>query len=111
MILFPYRLKTLVTGLVAFALILAFVPDSLSSEWYAGPILGALVVILDGILWGRKCWDVYPVVPICAISVLALIYHVFERDHKLVSLLPLSLGFVGMHTLLYTLGKLDSGNS
>jgi hypothetical protein len=108
MLLFPYRLKNLVTGLVALVLILTLVPDSFSSEWYAGPIMGALVVILDGVLWGQKSWDIHPVIPMCAISLLAFTYYVFERDHKLESLLPISLGFIGMHTLLYALGKLDS---
>jgi len=111
MIIFPFRLKNLVTGLIAFIAMLTFMPDTLSREWYAGPIMGALVVLIDGLVWDKKNWDVHPVIPACAIGVLACIYYISERDHKLESLLPLSLGYLGMHTLLYALGKVDQKNA
>lgn len=52
---------------------LTFVPDSLSREWYAAPIMGALIVVIDGLLWGKKNWDVHPVIPACALGIVSAI--------------------------------------
>jgi len=35
--------------------------------------MGALIVVIDGLLWGKKNWDVHPVIPACALGIVSAI--------------------------------------